>query len=78
MQMIAFADTATDIPTCAKSLALHAAQRPLVALANEDLDDAVCAAYRRSDNILVTEGLLRGYLAQRRRHRHRIRGAGRG
>jgi hypothetical protein len=75
MQMIAVADSGTDVAACAKSLALHGAQQPLVGLANEDLDEALWAAFRRHDTTAVTEGLLRRYLHQRRDNRQRMRGA---
>jgi hypothetical protein len=73
--MIAFAHSRTKVAACAKSLAVVGAQRPLVALANEDLDEALWAAYRRHDKTEVTEGLLRRYIHQRRDNRQRMRGA---
>ena len=73
--MIACADSGTDVAACANSLALHGAQQPLVGLANEDVNEALWAAYRRSDKTAVTEGLLRRYIHQRRDNRQHMRGA---
>ncbi len=75
MQMIAFADSGTEVAACAKSLAVNGAQPPLVALANEDVDEALWAAYWRYDKNTVTEKLLCRYLHQRRGNRQRMRGA---
>ncbi len=75
MQMIAFADSGTEVAACAKSLAVNGAQPPLVALANEDVDEALWAAYRRHDKTAVTEGLLRRCLHQRPYNRQPMRGA---
>ena len=73
--MIAFAASGIDVAACAKSLALHGPQQPLVGLANKDLNEALWGAYRRSDKTAVKEALLCRYLYQRRDNRQRMRGA---
>ena len=75
MQMIAVAHSGIDLAAFANSLAVNGAQRPLVALTNEDLDEALWVAYRRHDTTAVTGGLLRRYIPQRRDNRQRMRGA---
>jgi hypothetical protein len=74
MQTIALADSDTGVAASAKSLALHGAQRPFVASANEDLNEALWEAYQRSDKTAVTEELLRRYLHQWRDNRQHIGG----
>jgi hypothetical protein len=73
--MIAVAHSGIEVAACANSLAVNGAQRPLVAWANEDLDEALWAAYRRHDKTAVTEGLLRRYIHQWHNNRQLMRGA---
>ena len=73
--MIAVAHSGIEVAARANSLAVNGARRPLVALDNEDLDEALWAAYWRHDKNAVTEELLRRYLHQRRGNRQRMRGA---
>ena len=73
--MIAVAHSGIEGTARANSLAVNGAQRPLVALANEDLDEVLWAAYWRHDKNAVTEELLRRCLHQRRGNRQRMRGA---
>ena len=73
--MIAVAHIAIEVAACAKSLGVDGAQPAPVALANEDLDEAVWAAYQRYDKTAVTEELLRRYLDQRRNNGQCMRGA---
>ena len=75
MKMIAVGRNGTEVAAGSKSLAVDGAQRPFVALANEDLDEALWAAYRRNDKTAGTEGLRRHYLHRRRDNQQPMRGA---
>jgi hypothetical protein len=75
MQMIAVTDSEIEGAARANSRTVNGAQRLLVALANEDLDEALWAPVPQFDKIALTEALLCRYIHQRRDNRQRMRGA---
>ena len=74
-QMIGVARSSSTAATGPKCLTVDGAQRPLVAVANENLDEALWAACRRCDKAGVTEELLCRYLDQRRNNCQPVGGA---
>jgi hypothetical protein len=74
-QMTGVAPSSSTAETGPKCLTVDGAQRPLVALANENLDEALWAAYRRADKAGVTEELLCRYFDQLRNNGQRMGGA---
>lgn len=74
-QMIGVARSSSTAATGPKCLTVDGAQRPVVAVANENPDEAFWAAYRRGDNAKVTEELLCRYFDQRRNNGQLMGGA---